>query len=93
MVRSHKRDKRFGPGPSNNYTSGTGRRPFWSRKHKVNTTRDANLTGAGAVRPSHETGMTGSTINGGYAEPKYGHQPLGVEPSYQPPSRHAAANY
>jgi len=73
LARKHKRDKRYGPGPSNNYTAGRGSRKFWQRKPKHNT-RDAELATAGAgspvglmadkhvVRPSHETGYTGSTV-------------------------------
>jgi len=82
LVRHHKKEKRYGPGPSNNYTKGTGRVPFWKRGGRKNkhTTRDAEMatgTTAGAgYRPSHETGMTGSTMHGGNTqfagEPKYG---------------------
>ena len=78
LMRHHKKEKRFGPGPKNNYTSGKGKTPFWKRNRKSN--RDAEeLGGLGAgsaaiveekhkknkrvsdIRPSHETGMTGST--------------------------------
>lgn len=79
LSRHHKKEKRFGPGPSNDYTAGTGKKqPFWKRKNK--TTRDAELgvVGAGALaaeekhpkkrgnflRPSHETAATGSTAVG-----------------------------
>merc|ERR1712000_547788 len=31
LARHHQKEKRYGPSPSNNYTSGTGRRPFWKR--------------------------------------------------------------
>lgn len=106
LSRQHKKEKRYGPGPSNGYTSGTGKKqPFWKRKrgtkgtgeaHDMDTyatkdtstankkqpfwkrnkkpTRDAELgtVGAGALiaeekhhhnntRPSHETGVTGTT--------------------------------
>ena len=77
LVRHHKKEKRYGPSPSNNYTSGSAKkRNFWARKNK-NADRDAELgaTGtavgndhlapAGAIhdtRPSHETGYTGSTV-------------------------------
>ena len=80
LMRHHKKEKKFGPGPSNGYTSGAGKKPpFWKR-NKKNTTHDAELgtLGAGSaaiaeekhhkknkrvsdIRPSHETGMTGST--------------------------------
>ncbi|EXJ55467.1 hypothetical protein A1O7_08394 [Cladophialophora yegresii CBS 114405] len=97
LARHHKKEKRFGPSPKNNYTKGTGRAPFWKRNKKVRTTRDAEMaTGAGAgagYRPSHETGMTGSTMHGGHApysaEPKYG------QPGYgqNVPFNHQATNY
>ena len=77
LSRHQKKEKRFGPGPSNDYTSGSGKKaPFWKRKN--NKTRDAELgvVGAGGaalaeekhhhhnngtIRPSHDTAMTGST--------------------------------
>lgn len=64
LVRHHKREKRYGPSPANNYTSGFGRRSFW-RRNKRNT-RDAELATAGVhdkhgIRPSHDTGYTGNT--------------------------------
>jgi hypothetical protein len=88
LARHHKKEKRFGPSPKNNYTKGTGRRPFWKRNRKVYSTRDAELaTGtvpAAGYRPSHETGMTGSTMHGGQmpmaAEPKYGQPGYGQTP-------------
>jgi len=81
LVRHHKREKRYGPSPANNYTSGVGRRPFWRRNKKVHNTRDAEMAtaGVGAVRPSHDTGYTGTTMNGpnAMAEPKYGEEGYG----------------
>lgn len=82
LVRHHKKEKRYGPSPSNNYTKGS-RRPFWKRNKapKGHDTRDAELATAHAghghhSRVSHETGMTGTTVNGGHpsvvGEPKYG---------------------
>ena len=75
LGKHHKKEKRYGPGPSNNYTSGSGstKKPFWKRNKK--TTRDAELgaVGVGAVaavdhhkhskdiRPSNDTALTGST--------------------------------
>lgn len=84
LGRHHKTEKRYGPGPSNNYTKGTGRRPFWKRNRRVQSTRDAEMAtgplGGGAYRPSHETGMTGSTMHGGHVanEPKYGQPGYGM---------------
>ncbi|TKA83409.1 hypothetical protein B0A55_00349 [Friedmanniomyces simplex] len=79
LVRNHKKEKRYGPSPSNGYTSGSGKkRGLFARKSKAapaDTTTDTELgtttaaTGAGALaanhhdmRPSHETGYTGSTV-------------------------------
>jgi len=74
LVRHHKKEKRFGPGPSNGYTSGSSRRKgLFARKNK-DTTREAELgTAAGAgglavahpdTRPSHDTAYTGTTVGG-----------------------------
>lgn len=77
LMRHHKKEKRYGPGPDNNYTSGTGRRRgmFGKKNKKTTAEKDAELgtvgAGAGAgtlaaghpdTRPSHETGYTGSTV-------------------------------
>jgi hypothetical protein len=75
LVRKHKKEKRFGPGPSNNYTSGPAKRNFWQRKKKTTTDRDVEkdvITPAPAgtlttghatdIRPSHDTAYTGSTV-------------------------------
>ena len=67
LVRHHKKEKRYGPGPKNNYTSGFGKKKFWQRKPKNTTTRDAEMAGgAGGLavpahhdnRASYETGTT-----------------------------------
>lgn len=75
LIRHHKKEKRYGPSPANNYTSGTGsRRGMFGRKPK--TTSDGaemGVAGAGAgyaagstIRPSHDTETTfvGNTANG-----------------------------
>lgn len=84
VVKHHKKEKRYGPGPSNNYTSGVGRGKFWKRNKATKGTRDAELATAGPTHGRHstETGMTGSTMNhGGFApnttDPKYGHPGYG----------------
>ncbi|GAB7356389.1 hypothetical protein MBLNU459_g7169t1 [Dothideomycetes sp. NU459] len=72
LVRNHKKEKRFGPSPANNYTSGTGNRKFWQGRNK--RVNDAELGtvaagGAGAglgarqhdLRPSHDTAHTDTT--------------------------------
>jgi len=60
LIRHHKKEKRYGPSPSNNYTKGMGRRPFWRRNKPIRGTRDAELATAGTTQPriSHETGLT-----------------------------------
>ena len=80
LIKHHKKEKAFGPGPSNNYTEGYGKKPrggLFARKNK-NKNLDTEL-GAGTVastgthpsalaaghqdiRPSHDTGYTGSTV-------------------------------
>lgn len=105
MMRKHKAEKKYGPGPSNGYTSGTGKKPpFWKR-NKGNP-HDAELgamgTGSAAIadekhktkrvsdmRPSHETGMTGSTAAA--ADATYG----GTSNKYSEPAaptHHNASN-
>lgn len=101
LVRHHKKEKRFGPGPDNNYTSGYGKRQGrFGRKNKKNVDKDAELGtyGAGApvstlapaavdTRPSHETGYTGSTVDGNAntydkIDPHQGHLPHGTHHGY-----------
>lgn len=79
MMRHHKKEKKYGPGPNNNYTSGSGRKPFWKRgNRKTRHTKDAEVATTGGLagtRASHETGTT--LGNNAYAaEPKLG------EPGY-----------
>ena len=78
LAKHHRKEKKFGPGPSNNYTSGSGKTPFWKRnrgtgggmfgtKKSAHSTRDAELATSHAgmpVRPSHDTGFTGNTLHG-----------------------------
>lgn len=92
LVKHHKKEKAFGPSPSNNYTSGAGKRKFWQRKSKTpKGTRDAEMATAhtaGHNRVSHETQ---STMVGGQApltsEPKYG------QPGYGQQQYGQATNY
>ena len=51
LSRAQKREKRYGPSPSNNYTSGYGKRRFWQKKNNKNKKHDAELgaVGAGAL--------------------------------------------
>lgn len=76
MISKARKEKRYGPSPKNNYTSGSGKAPFWKRKNKrVNRDMEATGTYGGAARPSGETGTTLGN-NNAMAEPKYG------EPGY-----------
>jgi hypothetical protein len=72
LSRHHKKEKRFGPSPTNNYTRGSGIK-FWKRNQRTTglrdpeiattTAPDATLTpGARDYRPSHDTAYTGSTV-------------------------------
>ena len=83
LSRSHKREKRYGPSPANNYTSGSGKTKFWARKNRKN--RDAELATVGAAGGlvaaeehhkhnginggMHHPAMTGSGMNGDYGGP------------------------
>lgn len=51
LVRNHKKEKRYGPSPSNNYTSGSGKRGLFGRKNKKakNTNSAYNDTELGAA--------------------------------------------
>ncbi|KAI9832287.1 MAG: hypothetical protein M1819_004465 [Sarea resinae] len=64
LARHHQKEKRFGPSPANNYTSGTGRRTFWRTKrgpkpaNEAYGTNDAELGTIGS-------GTTGLTAGAG----------------------------
>ena len=66
LMRHHKKEKRFGPSPGNNYTSGSSKKRFGFGRKKNNTAKSAE---AGALpannRVSNETGYTGTTVGGG----------------------------
>ena len=85
---NHKKEKKYGPGPSNNYTSGSGKRSRFGRKNKttaapavekthVNTharhaDRDIEL-GATDMRPSADTAVENGIYGG--SENKYFKEP------------------
>ena len=48
LNRQHKKEKKRGPSPSNNYTSGSGRKSFFKRDRKPKGTTDAELGVVGA---------------------------------------------
>lgn len=45
LNRHHRKEKKYGPSPANNYTSGKGRTPFWKRKNRKAANRDAEELG------------------------------------------------
>lgn len=75
LVRSAKKEKRYGPSPANDYTSGYGnreeKRNFWERKPKNNnravdleTAVPAGTAAAGPdMRPSYDTSTTIGNAN------------------------------
>ncbi|KAF2639312.1 hypothetical protein P280DRAFT_470680 [Massarina eburnea CBS 473.64] len=89
LGRHHKREKRFGPSPSNGYSRGTGTTFFGRRRAKKGTVQDAEMAGAvpatgtthlapGApdYRPSHDTAYTGSTVAPPAGTYENNHKPL-----------------
>lgn len=88
LGRHHKKEKRFGPSPANNYTAGSGVK-FWQRRRKNRTLHDPEMVGAVPAttgthstlapatrdyRPSHDTAYTGTTAQSGTYE--HPHKPL-----------------
>jgi len=84
LGRHHKKEKAYGPSPTNNYTSGSGKKWFGRKNRGPKTThaaygKDAEATGGLApttgteYRTSHETGYTGTTAghDATYAGNKY----------------------
>ncbi|KAF2712142.1 hypothetical protein K504DRAFT_464240 [Pleomassaria siparia CBS 279.74] len=74
LARHHKKEKKYGPSPANNYTRGAGTKPkFWQRKQNNRDLSDPEMTGtvpaSGAVAPGHhadirhsqDTAATGTT--------------------------------
>ncbi|KAF1943090.1 hypothetical protein EJ02DRAFT_147992 [Clathrospora elynae] len=86
LMRHHKKEKAFGPSPTNGYTKGSGVK-FWQRNRRERTMghRDPEVgtvpasgglaapAAAHDMRPSHDTAYTGSTVaapNSGYESNK-----------------------
>lgn len=74
LGRNHKKEKRYGPSPSNGYTKGSGVK-FWQRNRRNNHLRDPEVAAvppaSGGLAPpvaphdyraSHDTAYTGSTV-------------------------------
>ena len=86
LVRHHKKEKRYGPSPSNNYTSGYGSKFGFGRKKKTGGVVKDSEAGHGGLpaenRVSHETGYTGTTV-GGPGYDTYGSDKVGTtQPAY-----------
>jgi len=69
LVRHHKKEKRLGPSPGNNYTSGYGKKRFGFGRNKNRDSAKAAEAGAFSSpttnnRVSGETGYTGTTVGG-----------------------------
>ena len=83
VMRHHQKEKKYGPSPANNYTSGSGNRKFWKRKpkttHDAYGYRDTEAVGATNGRTSHETGYTGTTMaqNDAYGTSQYKYENTG----------------
>ncbi len=97
MARHHQREKRFGPSPRNNYTSGSGRRRGlfgWGRRRQDDTgLPDPNQlpehTLPSAVRDSYVSGAT-TTVAGADGIPMepYHKTSLDLDPRIQSESYH-----
>jgi hypothetical protein len=88
LSRHHKKEQRYGPGPSNGYTKGTNKK-FWQRNPRTKTVNHdteigtvpaatGGLTAAPAhdYRPSHDTAYTGSTVAAPHTGAEAGHKPF-----------------
>lgn len=70
LVRHHKKEKRFGPSPDNNYTSGYSKKRFGMFGKKNKNRNSMKAAEAGTIssptnnRVSGETGYTGTTVGG-----------------------------
>jgi len=79
LGKHHRKEKRFGPSPTNGYTSGSGRKGFFRRNKRVSThsTRDAPVgtIPAGGVatngRHSYNTATTDSYAGNKYEETQF----------------------
>ncbi|KAF2829648.1 hypothetical protein CC86DRAFT_285963 [Ophiobolus disseminans] len=93
LSRHHKKEKRYGPSPSNGYTRGSGVK-FWQRNQRKRGLRDpevgtvpATTTGGLVapghdVRPSHDTAYTGSTVAAPGTEYAGAHHKKGLSGGY-----------
>ena len=97
LVRHHKKEKRYGPSPDNNYTSGAGKTRFGMFGKKKNRNSDAP-TAAGTDHNNAENGRssydkrdtngTTGTGHGGYHT-----QPTGTEASNPYGYNQTSTNY
>ena len=63
LSRSHKREKRYGPSPANNYTSGSGKRRPWQRKKKAKGDAELGAFSSGGLKDDNHrsSDITGTT--------------------------------
>lgn len=75
LAKNHQKEKRYGPSPTNNYTTGSGRRGIGSRlgfgrRRGAKTTRDAEaaagvgLTGTALEEKHHHENRTDGMVTG-----------------------------
>ena len=64
LMRHHKKEKRFGPSPTNNYSSGSGKRFGFMNRRKNKTTRDAEMATAGSIHTDKHVAGNGYRGNG-----------------------------
>jgi len=81
LGKRHRKEKKFGPSPANNYTSGSGKRSFFSRRKRASTHShhnrgvEAGAIPAGGVatngRHSYNTATTDSYAGNKYEETQF----------------------
>jgi hypothetical protein len=86
LMRHHKKEKRLGPSPSNNYTSGYGKGLFSRKKKTAPVTKDAEAGTVGAEPVPVSNGYTNGT-NGYTNTATHGHSGY-----YTAPTGTAASN-
>lgn len=94
MVRHHKKEKRYGPGPKNNYTKGSGSKlVFWKRGRNVEAVdvvqnRRSGETETTVVNPVYRAEAPPvAEPEPKYGEPGYGNEAIDTTPPtrYEPP--------
>lgn len=93
LVRHHKKEKRYGPSPSNNYTSGYGKKFGFGRKKKTVDNTNGTYTGTsnGAYNATHKDAEAGYIPPTGTATTAPAHT-HGHQGYYTQPTGTAASN-